>query len=83
MTDQNLAASKAIIPRLPVPIHRSFTENLDVLSTPDHEGDTLLEGVVEIVILPVFNVVGKLYGPCQTHDRVVCPRCLPSRYHRA
>lgn len=61
VTDQNLATSKAVVPCLSIPVHRAFAIDSDVLSTPDHEGDTLLEGIVEVVILPVFNVVGELY----------------------
>lgn len=61
MSDQNLAASKAVVPRLSIPIHRAFTIDFNILSTPDHEGDTLLEGIVEVVVLPVFDIVGELY----------------------
>jgi hypothetical protein len=67
-TYQDLAASKAVVPCLAITVHRSFTVNLDVLTTPYHEGDTLLEGIVEVVVLPIFNVVGKLHHPCQTND---------------
>lgn len=60
MADQNFAASEAVVPRLSIPIHRAFAIDLDILSTPDHKCDTLLEGIVEVVVLPVFDVVGEL-----------------------
>lgn len=62
---QNLAAGKAVIPCLTIAVHRSFTIDLDVFATPDHEGDALLEGVVEIVVLPIFNIVSELETLCQ------------------
>lgn len=82
-TYQNLAASKAIVPRLTVAIHRSLTIDLDVLTAPDHESYALLEGIVEVVVLPVFNIVRKLGRLCQTKSPKSSFFLVPSVYHQA
>lgn len=59
-THQNFHSSEAVVPSLPVAVQCTLAEDLDVLATPDPEGDGLLEGVVKVILLPVFNVVGEL-----------------------
>ena len=82
-THQNLTASEAIVPCLTITIHRSLTINLDILATPDHESDALLEGVVEVVVLPILNIVGELEILCQTRSPKSSFLRLPSVYHQA
>ena len=67
MTDQDFAASKAVVPCLPISVHSAFAIDLNVLSTPDHEGNTLLKGIVKVIVLPVLDIVGELCQSCQTH----------------
>jgi hypothetical protein len=57
---QNLKSSKRIIPLLTVSVQSTLAEDLDVLSTPSPKGDRLLEGVVEVVCLPIVDIIGKL-----------------------
>ena len=59
---QNLLSSKLIIPFLPIAVQHTTPEDLDVLTTPAPEGDGLLEVVVEVVGLPVGDVVCELSG---------------------
>lgn len=58
---QDLTTSKAIVPCLTITVHRSLAVDADVFATPDHESDTLLERVVEVVALPIRNVIGELH----------------------
>jgi hypothetical protein len=58
---QNLLAGKRIIPFLAIAIERAVAKDLDVLAAPHPEGDGLLEIVVEIVGLPVGDVIGELH----------------------
>ena len=58
---QNLLSSKLIIPFLPIAVQHTTPEDLDVLTTPAPEGDGFLEVVVEVVGLPVGDVVCKLH----------------------
>lgn len=57
---QNLAARELIVPFLAITIESSLSEDFDVLPAPDPKGNRLLERVVEVVRLPVGDVVGKL-----------------------
>lgn len=57
---QNLKASEAIVPRLPIAVQSSTTVNLDILSAPHPEGDRVLERIKEVVRLPIFDIVGEL-----------------------
>lgn len=58
---QNLATRELIVPFLAITIESSLSEDLNVLTTPDPKGNRLLERVVEVVRLPVGDVVGKLH----------------------
>lgn len=58
---QDLLPSKFIIPFLSIAVQHTTSEDLDVLTTPAPEGDGFLEVVVEVVGLPVGDVVGKLH----------------------
>jgi hypothetical protein len=59
-TIKNFTASETIIPCLTVAIQRTITIDAYVLAAPNPEGDGFLKGIVEIVRLPVCDVVGKL-----------------------
>lgn len=59
-THQNFTAGESIIPSLAIAIQRSVAINLDVLASPFPERDALLEWMVEIVLLPVSDIVGEL-----------------------
>ena len=60
-THKNFQTGKAVVPSLTVAVQSSLAEDLDVLSTPDPEGNRLLEGVVEVVLLPVLDIIGELH----------------------
>lgn len=64
-THQDLTTRKRIIPRLTIAIQSPLSENLNVLTTPDPESDRLLKVVIEIVRLPIFDIVGELIDPGQ------------------
>jgi hypothetical protein len=51
-----------------------MAEDLDILSTPDPEGNRLLERVVEVVRLPVLDVVGEL-GELDRDSKFLVNRC--------
>jgi hypothetical protein len=57
---KNFLSCKTVPPSLAVSIESSCAENLDVLAAPFPESDGLLEGVVEVVVLPVCDIVGEL-----------------------
>jgi hypothetical protein len=57
---QNFHASKGIVPLLTIAIESTLSEDLDVLTTPHPESDRSLERVVEVVCLPVVDIVGEL-----------------------
>lgn len=57
---QDFVSSEVVVPGLSVAVQDAFTKYLDVLAAPDPEGDRLLEVIVEVVILPIINVVGEL-----------------------
>jgi hypothetical protein len=57
---QNFEPSKSVIPSLTIAIQSSTTVNLDVFTSPYPECDRLLEGVIEVVRLPVLDIVGEL-----------------------
>lgn len=91
-THQNFHSSEAIVPRLPVAVECTLAEDLDVLATPDPKGDGLLEGVIKVILLPVFNVISELSllsAQAQVGDvghflsippsihHLVAPRCYP------
>lgn len=51
---------KLVVPLLAVAIQSAVAEDLDILTTPNPEGDGLLEVIVEVVGLPVVDIVGEL-----------------------
>jgi hypothetical protein len=57
---QNFHASKGIVPLLAIAIESTLSEDLDILTTPHPESDRSLERVVEVVCLPVVDIVGEL-----------------------
>lgn len=59
-THQDFTARKGIVPRLAIAIERAVAEDLNVLTSPDPESDGLLKIIVEVVGLPVIDVIGKL-----------------------
>lgn len=59
-THQDFTTRKCIVPCLAIAIERAVAEDLDILASPHPESDGLLEIVVEVVGLPVINVIGKL-----------------------
>lgn len=83
-THQNFHSSEAIVPRLPVAVQCTLAEDLNVLPTPDPKGDRLLEGVVKVILLPVFNVVGELSllsAQAQVGDVGLSLNVAPSIHH--
>lgn len=60
MTYENLKSCKPIIPGLAITIKCSGPKDLDVLAAPLPEGYRLLEWMIEIVVLPVCDVVCEL-----------------------
>src|SRR6266540_1446594 len=59
-TYQYLRPSKSIIPSLAIPIQSPSTINLDIPSSPYPERDRFLERIIEIILLPVLNIVREL-----------------------
>jgi hypothetical protein len=57
---KNFLPSKPIIPSLAIPIERSRPKDPDILSAPFPERDGILERVVEVVVLPVSDIVREL-----------------------
>lgn len=57
---QDFPAGEAVVPGLSIAVEGSGTVDPYVLSSPDPESDGFLEVVVEVVVLPVTYVVGKL-----------------------
>lgn len=57
---ENLSACKAIIPCLPIAIESARTKYLNISTTPFPESDGFLERMVEVVALPVSDVVREL-----------------------
>lgn len=51
---------KFIVPLLAIAIQSAVTEDLDILTTPDPKGDGLLKVIVEVIGLPVIDVIGEL-----------------------
>lgn len=47
---------------MPLALNNSLAIDLDVLTSPLPEHDRLLEGVVPGILLPVFNVIRKLFS---------------------
>lgn len=60
MTYQNFTSCKTIIPSLPITVKNTTAEDLDVFTSPFPKRDGLLEWMVEVVALPVSNVVCEL-----------------------
>lgn len=58
---QNFQAGKGIVPLLAIAIKSTLAEDLDILTTPNPESDRFLERVVEVVCLPVVDIVGELF----------------------
>lgn len=52
---------KLVVPLLAVAIQSAVAEDLDILATPNPEGDGLLKGIIEVVGLPVVDVIGELH----------------------
>lgn len=52
---------KCIVPLLAISIQDTTPEDLDVLATPSPEGYRFLEIVVEVIALPILNIVGELF----------------------
>lgn len=75
---QNLLACKIIIPLLTIAIQRALAKDLDILPAPNPERDGFLEIVVEVIGLPIFNVVGKLYLSASTSSWKTVPHTLIS-----
>lgn len=63
---QNLTSCKRVVPGLSIAVQSTMAKDLDVLSSPNPEGNRLLERVVEVVRLPVLDVVGELGKVSQT-----------------
>jgi hypothetical protein len=59
-TYQNFLARKSVIPSLTIAIHGTTPIDLDILSAPDNPSDALLEGIVEIVGLPILDIISEL-----------------------
>jgi hypothetical protein len=57
---QNLPASKGVVPSLTISIQSTLAEDFDILATPHPECNGLLESVVEVVRLPVLDIIGEL-----------------------
>lgn len=58
---QDFLPGKLIIPLLTIPIEGALSKDLDILTTPYPECDRLLEIVVEVVRLPILDIVGELH----------------------
>src|SRR4051794_36931623 len=78
---QNLPASKGVVPGLTISIQSTLAENFDVLATPNPEGNGLLESIVEVVCLPVLNIIRKL--PMSAWLIPLWQNDIPSIRHRA
>lgn len=59
-TYQNLFTGKCVIPLLSITVQGTLSKDSDILTTPYPEGDGFLEVVVEVVGLPVIDVIGEL-----------------------
>jgi hypothetical protein len=57
---EDLVARKLIVPLLSIAVQGALSEDPDIIAAPYPEGDGLLEVVVEVVRLPVLDVVGEL-----------------------
>lgn len=66
---QDLHACKLIVPLLSISIQHPTSKDLDILATPAPESNRLLKAVVEVVGLPVGDVIGELYRqpPSSSH----------------
>jgi hypothetical protein len=58
---QYLLSSKIIIPLLTISIQGSLAKDLDVLTTPNPECDRLLEIIIEVVRLPICDIISELH----------------------
>lgn len=77
VTYQDLLPGKFIIPFLPIAVQHTTPEDLDVLTTPAPEGDGFLEVVVEVVGLPVGDVICELSG--SNNISIMFPKPLPKK----
>lgn len=68
---QYLCSCKAVPPCLTIPIDDPGTVDLDVLSAPDPERDALLEGVIEVVGLPIVDIICELSASASVHRGIV------------
>ncbi len=59
-TYQDLSTCKSIIPSLAISIDYTSSIDLDIFASPFPPRDRVLERVVEVIVLPVCNVVGEL-----------------------
>lgn len=57
---KNFTASEAVVPGLTIAVDLSGTFDYDVFPAPLPESDGVLEGVEEVVGLPVCDIVCKL-----------------------
>lgn len=71
---EHFQTSKAIIPCLSVPIERSIPENPDVLPSPLPERNALLKGMIEVVVLPVLDVIRKQDRAIELHLDIIQER---------